>query len=958
MGLRRRFSVLVAVVIGAAGPVPLSAAADEPVPDLYVDTANCSDAGAGTQAAPFCTVQRAADVVEPGQTVHVLHADHQGTTVTLARSGTADAPISFVGVPAARADKDTSELFVNAAGEPALVLSGVHHVRISDLSVRSAQGDGIDVRGSSDVSFDTVAVTGVSDGESAAFSVDGSSSDVSLTRDMTAPYPPTGVTFTGGTGGGPTVVLAAGAQNVTMASSVFAATRAGGVYADGVRGLTLTGNTFGGVPCAAGLTLGGGTSGTIENNVLQSAAPIGDPACAAAPLVSVAADTTGTVNLDYNAFSATALRFAYSWGGTDYPTAADLASAVPGQAQHDVDFTGVANSAPADDSPLTDSGDAHAPGITARDFLGEPRSTNDPNTPDTGSGAVDRGAYEAQSALDPGATYSRASGLAPVDFTVSAAPTDSWGEAVSTTVDFGEGAGPEPAVDGTASHVFTATGVHTVTTTATNSDGQTASTTTTVKVATPTAPKVTLTESAVPNDVSDVYPDTAAIAIDTGGDNWEIPDARLGFGNGIDQDVVDRSGWQYSYTKSGVYTATYTGLDIAGRHLSASVTFAVGDLVLPLSPQRVYDTRTSGHHKIAAHSTLTLPWTQLGAGGHPSPRGIYLNATVTGATASGYLTVYPDSTPRPASSTLNFGAGTTVANSLLAHTGQEWAVEFYNGSSESIDLVLDRVGLEVAPNADSGPQGGTYTPVGPTRLLDTRNATGARQGAVAGKSELTFTAAGVQGVPADATAVVLNVAATDTKANGYLGVYGHGTAFPGNSDANWSAGQTVSDLALVSLTDGKAVVHNGSSGSADFVADVVGYYQDRGHASVEVSTPQTRVLDTRDGTGRQGFAGKVGARATVKLKVTDVNGVLPTGVTAAELNLTVQHQTKNGYITAYPDGTTRPTAASVNFRSGMTVANAAVLPVGKDGEIDFYNGSDAPVDLIVDQSGFYYTHPA
>ena len=99
MGFRRRVLVCAAALAGVAGGglVPLSAAADVPPTDLYVNqVASCSTSGPGTQAVPFCSIQEAADVVEPGQTVHIA-AGHYYGPLRITRSGTPDAPISFVG---------------------------------------------------------------------------------------------------------------------------------------------------------------------------------------------------------------------------------------------------------------------------------------------------------------------------------------------------------------------------------------------------------------------------------------------------------------------------------------------------------------------------------------------------------------------------------------------------------------------------------------------------------------------------------------------------------------------------------------------------------------------------------------------------------------------------------------------------------------------------------------------
>src|SRR5215469_12420221 len=88
------------VVVGlAAVPGARAAATDVQPSVLYVDqwAPACSDQGAGTQAAPFCSIQEAADVVNPGQTVDI-EATTNGrytTPVTITRSGTAQQPITF-----------------------------------------------------------------------------------------------------------------------------------------------------------------------------------------------------------------------------------------------------------------------------------------------------------------------------------------------------------------------------------------------------------------------------------------------------------------------------------------------------------------------------------------------------------------------------------------------------------------------------------------------------------------------------------------------------------------------------------------------------------------------------------------------------------------------------------------------------------------------------------------------
>jgi hypothetical protein len=75
------------------------------------------------------------------------------------------------------------------------------------------------------------------------------------------------------------------------------------------------------------------------------------------------------------------------------------------------------------------------------------------------------------------------------------------------------------------------------------------------------------------------------------------------------------------------------------------------------------------------------------------------------------------------------------------------------------------------------------------------------------------------------------------------------------------------------------------------------------------------------------------------------------------LNLTVTNAHGSGFITAYDDGDPNgvPTVSNVNYVSGQTVPNLAIVPVGADGEVDFLNGGTLAgnVDLIADITGYF-----
>ncbi len=162
------------------------------------------------------------------------------------------------------------------------------------------------------------------------------------------------------------------------------------------------------------------------------------------------------------------------------------------------------------------------------------------------------------------------------------------------------------------------------------------------------------------------------------------------------------------------------------------------------------------------------------------------------------------------------------------------------------------------------------------------------------------------------------------------------------------------NLVVVKLgTGGKVSLYNGTGGTVDLIADVAGYYLagTPTEAGAFTALSPARILDTRYGTGAA--RAKVAKHATVHLQVTGKGGVPASGVSAVVLNVTATNPASSGYITAYPDGTSRPTASNLNLVKGQTVPNLVVVKLGAGGRVSLYNGTGGTVDLIADVAGYY-----
>jgi hypothetical protein len=244
---------------------------------------------------------------------------------------------------------------------------------------------------------------------------------------------------------------------------------------------------------------------------------------------------------------------------------------------------------------------------------------------------------------------------------------------------------------------------------------------------------------------------------------------------------------------------------------------------------------------------------------------------------------------------------------------------------------------------------GTFQPVQPTRLMDTRTGLGVAKAKVGADRTVTLQVTGKGGVPATGvTAVVMNVTATNPTASTYISVYPNGTARTSASNLNVVAGRTAPNLVVVPVVNGKVSFYN-RAGSVDLIADVSGYFTDEATGSTHRPLTPTRFMDTRTVLGVA--KAKVGADRTVTLQVTGKNGVPATGVTAVVMNVTGTNPTASTYISVYPNGTTRTSASNLNLVAGQTAPNLVIVPV-VNGKVSFYNRAGT-VDLIADVAGYF-----
>lgn len=257
------------------------------------------------------------------------------------------------------------------------------------------------------------------------------------------------------------------------------------------------------------------------------------------------------------------------------------------------------------------------------------------------------------------------------------------------------------------------------------------------------------------------------------------------------------------------------------------------------------------------------------------------------------------------------------------------------------------------------PQGTTYVPITPVRVLDTRNGTGGLSGTFKNLVPRTWAIAGdpdFPTIPAAAVAVTGNVTVLGQTKGGYVYIGPVPTSKPPASTINFPTGENFTNNIVVSLsaTGSLSATYASSSGATtNLVVDVTGYFlADDTGATFEPLAP-VRVLDTRFGTGGLAtFAHGV----PQTLKVTEANGI-PAGAAAIAANLTAIGQTTAGRLSVTTAPDPAPTTNTLNFSASGTRSNGIFAPLDGDGELSItFNSSStttATSEVILDVTGYF-----
>ena len=328
-------------------------------------------------------------------------------------------------------------------------------------------------------------------------------------------------------------------------------------------------------------------------------------------------------------------------------------------------------------------------------------------------------------------------------------------------------------------------------------------------------------------------------------------------------------------------------------------------------PVRVLDTRDGGSGRVGAGRTVTVDLAPTLPAGATSAA---LQVTAITPCASGFLTVFACGV-RPSTANVNYVSGrTTTGLALSLIAGGTVCIH----SSAATHLTVDVVGAFTPDGAVFHPN-----PAGPVRWVDTRGEPAVVQapGPLADGNATTVQIAALGSVPADATAVWLNVAAVSRSGPVQMGVSPGacvaGPAAAGSATTSVSAhtGRAAGSAVLVPLVDGAICVRT-SGGTAHAVIDLSGWFGGPTDGGLRYrAVAPTRVVDTRSAS----IVAPAGV-VSIPIDATTVMNVAAVGSSGF------------GYTSAKPCGVSAPSAL-LNTVPGETVSNLGVVGPGAGGSV-------------------------
>ncbi|WP_409493520.1 ricin-type beta-trefoil lectin domain protein [Amycolatopsis sp. cmx-11-12] len=296
------------------------------------------------------------------------------------------------------------------------------------------------------------------------------------------------------------------------------------------------------------------------------------------------------------------------------------------------------------------------------------------------------------------------------------------------------------------------------------------------------------------------------------------------------------------------------------------------------------------------------------------------------------------------------GGGFTAVMTV-ATLGKDRAIRLRNHTGNSW-LVVDILGYFSKDGtstyfAKPSPERVLDTRVPPTAIPESRSADNPRQGHLTAGETMPLKVRGVAGVPANATAVAVNI--TGLEATGETFITATGQTFGASTTLNLRRNDRRSNLAIVGIAENGTIKLRNESGEVNVLVDVVGWFAPGQGAKYVALTTPARIADTGTGTGVPGRP--IGAGDTASVQVGGLAGV-SSSASAAVLTVTGAEDRVGTELSVAPTELGHTPVTNVSVGQRESAAGSVFAPLGASGRLGIRN-ERGQAQATVDVQGYF-----
>ena len=306
-----------------------------------------------------------------------------------------------------------------------------------------------------------------------------------------------------------------------------------------------------------------------------------------------------------------------------------------------------------------------------------------------------------------------------------------------------------------------------------------------------------------------------------------------------------------------------------------------------------------------------------------------------------WLFLWPSDLARPAVSQFRFGKDNVPRSSTVVipiTAPGDLTLRLARGTA--------RVNVDVQGYFTNSQQGAGFTPVTPTRLIDTKAGLGTGHATVPANGSVTFKLVGGV-VPSGVEAVYANMEVFDKTSNGSIALApGDGQVDTSTATMNYSTGSNdQSGMAMALSAQGWVRVHNKGPSDVAVRIDAQGYFQAGQGGGFNALSSHEELAVQRLEAGQSSVI-DVAGRA----------GIPDYGASAAALSVFAEGYSQNGRVRVWPTGNSGPELPALVFNGSNevgSVSNTVISQLGEEGRITITNTSGASVLVKVHLQGWF-----